>query len=171
MSDGQAIADRIEIEAPRGEFADAVMMRGHDRVASLVHPGRRGADPRHQRRGCQPGADPGRGRAAAPLTTVPAVFMIRASASRCPRCGMTYSARTRGARGERALPAVVGPPYVGVMKRLVGRAVGSYLLFAIIGRFVEGMGAVECSCSSDCWCRRPVLSTFRWVFPFGHRSP
>ena len=43
MSDVQAIADRIEIEALRGEFADAVMMRGHDRVASLVHPGRRGA--------------------------------------------------------------------------------------------------------------------------------
>jgi hypothetical protein len=60
-------------------------------------------------------------------------------------------------------------PYVGVMKRLVGRALGMYLLFAIIGRFVEGMGAVECTCSSGCWCRRPVLSTFRWVFPFGHR--
>ena len=57
------------------------------------------------------------------------------------------------------------------MKRLVGRALGLYLLFAIIGRFVEGMGAVECSCSSDCWCHRPVLSTFRWVFPFGHRCP
>jgi hypothetical protein len=57
------------------------------------------------------------------------------------------------------------------MKRLVGRALGLYLVFAIIGRFVEGMGAVECGCSSDCWCRRPVLSTFRWVFPFGHRCP
>jgi hypothetical protein len=56
------------------------------------------------------------------------------------------------------------------MKRLVGRALGLYLLFAIIGRFVEGMGAAECGCSADCWCRRPVLSTFRWVFPFGHRS-
>jgi len=35
MSDVQAIADRIEIEALRGEFADAVMMRDDDRVASL----------------------------------------------------------------------------------------------------------------------------------------
>jgi hypothetical protein len=69
------------------------------------------------------------------------------------------------------LPAVVESPYVSVMKRLVGRALGLYLLFAIIGRFVEGMGAAECGCSADCWCRRPVLSTFRWVFPFGHRSP
>jgi ketosteroid isomerase-like protein len=35
MSDFQAIADRIEIEALRGEFTDAVMMRDYDRVASL----------------------------------------------------------------------------------------------------------------------------------------
>jgi ketosteroid isomerase-like protein len=31
----QAIADRVEIEALRGEFTDAVMMRDYDRVASL----------------------------------------------------------------------------------------------------------------------------------------
>jgi ketosteroid isomerase-like protein len=35
MSDWQAIADRVEIEALRGEFTDAVMMRDYDRVASL----------------------------------------------------------------------------------------------------------------------------------------
>jgi ketosteroid isomerase-like protein len=35
MSDLQAIADRFEIEALRGEFTDAVMMRDYDRVASL----------------------------------------------------------------------------------------------------------------------------------------
>ncbi len=35
MSDLQAIADRVEIEALRGEFADAVMMNDHDRLASL----------------------------------------------------------------------------------------------------------------------------------------
>ena len=36
MSDLQAIADRVEIEALRGEFTDAVMMHdhapGHDRA-------------------------------------------------------------------------------------------------------------------------------------------
>jgi ketosteroid isomerase-like protein len=31
----QAIADRVEIEALRGEFTDAVMMRDYDRAASL----------------------------------------------------------------------------------------------------------------------------------------
>jgi ketosteroid isomerase-like protein len=35
MSDLQAIADRVEIEALRGEFTDAVMMRDYDRLASL----------------------------------------------------------------------------------------------------------------------------------------
>jgi ketosteroid isomerase-like protein len=35
MSDLQAIADRVEIEALRGEFTDASMMRDWDRFASL----------------------------------------------------------------------------------------------------------------------------------------
>jgi len=38
MSDLQAIADRVEIEALRGEFTDAVMMRDYHRVASLFTP-------------------------------------------------------------------------------------------------------------------------------------
>jgi hypothetical protein len=38
MSDLQAIADRVEIEALRGEFTDAVMMRDYSRVASLFTP-------------------------------------------------------------------------------------------------------------------------------------
>jgi hypothetical protein len=39
MSDFQAIADRVEIEALRGEFTDAAMMRDYDRLASLFTPG------------------------------------------------------------------------------------------------------------------------------------
>jgi ketosteroid isomerase-like protein len=35
MSDLQAIADRVQIEALRGEATDAAMMRDYDRVASL----------------------------------------------------------------------------------------------------------------------------------------
>jgi ketosteroid isomerase-like protein len=38
MRDLQVIADRVEIEALRGEFTDAVMMRDFDRVASLFTP-------------------------------------------------------------------------------------------------------------------------------------
>ncbi len=35
MSDIQAITDRVEIEALRGEFVDAVMMHDYDRLAGL----------------------------------------------------------------------------------------------------------------------------------------
>jgi ketosteroid isomerase-like protein len=38
MSGLQGIVDRFEIEALRGEFTDAVMMRDYDRVASLFTP-------------------------------------------------------------------------------------------------------------------------------------
>ena len=38
MSDLQAIADRVQIEALRGEATDAAMMRDYDRVASLFTP-------------------------------------------------------------------------------------------------------------------------------------
>jgi hypothetical protein len=39
MTDLQAIADRVEIEALRGEFTDAAMMRDRARLASLFTPG------------------------------------------------------------------------------------------------------------------------------------
>ncbi len=38
MSDLQATADRVEIEALRAEFTDAVMTNDHDRLASLFTP-------------------------------------------------------------------------------------------------------------------------------------
>jgi ketosteroid isomerase-like protein len=38
MSDFQAIVDRVEIEALRGEFTDAAMMRDRARLASLFTP-------------------------------------------------------------------------------------------------------------------------------------
>jgi len=38
VSDFQAIADRVEIEALRGEFTDAVMMRDRARLSSLFTP-------------------------------------------------------------------------------------------------------------------------------------
>jgi hypothetical protein len=71
-----------------------------------------------------------------------------------------------------AVPVVrdKGEVAVARLRRLLVRVGSTYLLFAVIGRFVEGMGAVECECSADCWCKRPVLSLFRWVFPYGHRA-
>jgi ketosteroid isomerase-like protein len=39
VSDFQVVADRVEIEALRGEFSDAAMMRDRARLASLFTPG------------------------------------------------------------------------------------------------------------------------------------
>ncbi len=38
MNDLEAIADRVDIEALRGEFTDAAMMRDYGRLASLFTP-------------------------------------------------------------------------------------------------------------------------------------
>lgn len=57
------------------------------------------------------------------------------------------------------------------MKRASMSLAAVYMLFAVVGRFVEGMGAVECGCADDCCCKSPVLSTFRWVFPWRHSCP
>jgi ketosteroid isomerase-like protein len=38
VNNRQAVADRVEIEALRGEFTDALMMRDYDRFASLFTP-------------------------------------------------------------------------------------------------------------------------------------
>ncbi len=46
-----------------------------------------------------------------------------------------------------------------------------YLLAALTGRVSEKQGRSVCGCSPDCWCKKPVLSVFRWVFPFGHSGP
>jgi hypothetical protein len=36
------------------------------------------------------------------------------------------------------------------MRKLLVRAASLYVLFAVIGRFVEAMGAVRCDCAADC---------------------
>lgn len=56
------------------------------------------------------------------------------------------------------------------MKRLLLVLGGAYLLAAVGSRVAEQLGATACGCDDDCWCRRPGLSVFRWVFPRGHRS-
>ena len=57
-----------------------------------------------------------------------------------------------------------------MVRRVVAWVLGLYLLFAVVGRLVEGMGVARCGCADGCWCHRPVLNTFRWVFPWGHRT-
>ena len=56
------------------------------------------------------------------------------------------------------------------MKRVLVALVGAYLLMAAGHRVAEHLGARTCGCDDDCWCHRPGLSLFRWVFPWGHHS-
>jgi hypothetical protein len=39
-----------------------------------------------------------------------------------------------------------------MVRRAASFVVGLYMLFAVIGRFVEAMGAAHCGCAADCWC-------------------
>ena len=54
------------------------------------------------------------------------------------------------------------------MKRAVLMLVGDYVLVAVGNRGAEHFGAMRCDCAEDCWCRRPGLNLFRWVFPWRH---
>ena len=56
------------------------------------------------------------------------------------------------------------------MKRIILIVLGAYLLIAVANKVAEAAGAMTCGCADDCWCKRPGLNVFRWVFPWGHRS-
>ena len=56
------------------------------------------------------------------------------------------------------------------MRRGVGLFLGLYLLLGLGSRLAESLGAMQCGCAADCWCRRPGLTSFRWVFPWRHPS-
>ena len=54
------------------------------------------------------------------------------------------------------------------MRRLLAAFVGLYVFAALMTRLAEATGMRTCGCASDCWCKKPSLSAFRWVFPRGH---
>lgn len=56
------------------------------------------------------------------------------------------------------------------MRRAALVLIGAYVLIAVGNRLAEHLGAMRCGCATDCWCRKPGLSLFRWVFPWEHRS-
>ena len=56
------------------------------------------------------------------------------------------------------------------MKRIVVTVGIIYLILASVGRAQEAAGTRTCGCDPDCWCKRPGLSLFRWVFPRFHRN-
>jgi hypothetical protein len=58
-----------------------------------------------------------------------------------------------------------------LVKRLLFALAIGYVVFALVGRAKEAAGLLTCSCYPDCWCQRPGLSLFRWVFPRFHHNP
>ncbi|MDP9329870.1 MAG: hypothetical protein M3P11_04420 [Actinomycetota bacterium] len=54
------------------------------------------------------------------------------------------------------------------MKKLLLNLLLIYVLLALLGRAAEAVGMRTCGCAPDCWCKRPGLSLFRWVFPRFH---
>ncbi len=55
------------------------------------------------------------------------------------------------------------------MRRSIAIAAALYVCAALGTRTAEKAGMHRCGCSPSCWCRRPILSAFRWVMPIGHR--
>ena len=57
------------------------------------------------------------------------------------------------------------------MKRFVLSLIIGYVLLALVGLAKEAAGLRTCGCYPDCWCKKPGLSLFRWVFPRFHHNP
>jgi hypothetical protein len=57
------------------------------------------------------------------------------------------------------------------MKRLLLAIAVGYILLALVGRAKEAAGIYMCECYADCWCKKPGLNLFRWVFPRFHHFP
>ena len=57
------------------------------------------------------------------------------------------------------------------MKRLIASVIVGYVAIAVFARAKEAAGLIRCDCYPDCWCRKPGLSLFRWVFPQFHHNP
>jgi hypothetical protein len=57
------------------------------------------------------------------------------------------------------------------MRRALISLVVGYLVLALVSKAREAAGLLSCDCYPDCWCRKPGLSMFRWVFPRFHHNP
>jgi hypothetical protein len=57
------------------------------------------------------------------------------------------------------------------VKKLVAALVLGYVGLALYYRAREAAGLLTCGCYPDCWCKKPGLSIFRWVFLHFHHNP
>jgi len=58
-----------------------------------------------------------------------------------------------------------------MVRRSLRLLILGFLLSGAISRVLEAAGLYTCGCYSDCWCKRPGLSLFRWVVPRFHVGP
>jgi len=56
------------------------------------------------------------------------------------------------------------------MKRLLKLLTTLYIAAGLYSLYREQTGELVCTCSEGCWCKRPGLNVFRWVFPYGHEN-
>jgi hypothetical protein len=56
-----------------------------------------------------------------------------------------------------------------VVKRTLKATFIGYVVLGLFNLGLERAGVLHCECDPACWCKRPGLNTFRWVFPYGHR--
>jgi hypothetical protein len=56
------------------------------------------------------------------------------------------------------------------MRRVVLSLALGYVALAFVTRAQEAAGLRTCTCYPDCWCQKPGLSLFRWVFPRFHHE-
>lgn len=57
------------------------------------------------------------------------------------------------------------------MRKLLGVLMLGYIALALYYKAREAAGLLTRECYPDCWCRKPGLSIFRWVFPRFHHNP
>jgi hypothetical protein len=57
-----------------------------------------------------------------------------------------------------------------MLKRILQMLGLVYVGLALVGHVRELSGELTCECADDCWCKKPGLSFFRWVFPYGHNE-
>jgi hypothetical protein len=60
--------------------------------------------------------------------------------------------------------------YVRVVRRILMSLALGYVVLALFTKAKEAAGLQSCDCYPDCWCRKPGLSLFRWVFPQFHHN-
>ena len=61
-------------------------------------------------------------------------------------------------------------PTLPFVKRVMLSVALGYVVLAFVTRAQEAAGLRTCTCYPDCWCQKPGLSPFRWVFPRFHHE-